>query len=252
MPRPTILTVDDDEPGSPRDRAATCGALRQGLPDRPGDAPARRRWRSSPSWRCAAGRSRSIVADQRMPRDDGHRAARPVARDTPRREDLLLTAYADTDVAIQAINDIGLDYYLLKPWDPPEERLYPVVDDLLDDWRAREPRPTVDVRVVGHRWSERSHEVKTFLARNHVPYQWLDVEVDAGGRAARSTRPGRPATTCRWCWSRTASRWSARPRSTSPGASGCGRAPSSRSTTCASSARARPGSPPRCTPPRRG
>lgn len=84
---------------------------------------------------------------------------------------LLLTAYADTDIAIKAINNIGLDYYLLKPWDPPAQRLYPVVDDLLDDWRAANPDKTAELRVVGHRWSERSHSVKLFLARNHVPYR---------------------------------------------------------------------------------
>ncbi|MEJ7757098.1 MAG: hypothetical protein WKF83_13055 [Nocardioidaceae bacterium] len=92
---------------------------------------------------------------------------------------LLLTAYADTDVAIRAINDIGIDYYLLKPWDPPEEKLYPVIDDLLDDWRRANPEHTSDVRVVGHRWSDRSYETKTFLARNHVPYRWYDIERDA-------------------------------------------------------------------------
>src|SRR5262249_26191241 len=75
-----------------------------------------------------------------------------------------------------------LDHYLLKPWDPPDERLYPVIDDLLDDWRHEHPDHTADVRVVGHRWSERSHEVKSFLARNHVPYRWYDVEGDDEGR----------------------------------------------------------------------
>jgi thioredoxin reductase (NADPH) len=100
----------------------------------------------------------------------------------PSAKNLLMTAYADTDVAIAAINEIGLDHYLLKPWDPPEDRLYPVVDDLLDDWRAENPLAEVDVRVVGHRWSERSYEVKTFLARNHVPYLWFDVELDQEGR----------------------------------------------------------------------
>ena len=92
---------------------------------------------------------------------------------------MLLTAYADTEVAIQAINDIGLDYYLLKPWDPPEERLYPILDDLLGDWRQANPDRTSDVRVVGHRWSDRSHDIKVFLTRNHVPYHWYDVERDA-------------------------------------------------------------------------
>ena len=142
-----------------------------------------------------------IVADQRMPRDDRHRAARAGARRTrPAPSCLLLTAYADTDVAIKAINDIGLDYYLLKPWDPPEERLYPVVDDLLDDWRQANPDQTSDVRVVGHRWSDRSHEIKTFLARNHVPYRWHDVERDAEAPAAARARrrgAGRPAARAR-------------------------------------------------------
>jgi thioredoxin reductase (NADPH) len=91
---------------------------------------------------------------------------------------VLLTAYADTDVAIKAINDIGLDYYLMKPWDPPEERLYPVLDDLLSDWRDAHPEDRSTLRVVGHRWSDRSHEIKTFLTRNHVPYRWLDLERD--------------------------------------------------------------------------
>jgi thioredoxin reductase (NADPH) len=90
---------------------------------------------------------------------------------------VLLTAYADTDVAIQAINDIGLDHYLMKPWDPPEERLFPVLDDLLGDWHNENPDLTSDVRVVDHSWSERGYEVKTILARNHVPYRWFDVEL---------------------------------------------------------------------------
>ena len=88
---------------------------------------------------------------------------------------LLLTAYADTDVAIKAINDIGLDYYLLKPWDPPEQRLYPIIDELLDDWRKAHPDHSSEVRVIGHRWSDRTHEIKMFLARNYVPYRWYDV-----------------------------------------------------------------------------
>jgi thioredoxin reductase (NADPH) len=85
-------------------------------------------------------------------------------------------------VAIRAINDIGLDHYLLKPWDPPEERLYPVIDDLLGDWRQANPDHTAAVRVVGHRWSDRSHDIKMFLARNHVPYRWYDIERDTEAR----------------------------------------------------------------------
>jgi thioredoxin reductase (NADPH) len=120
-----------------------------------------------------------VVADQRMPRMTGIEMLEQSRTHAPDAKLLLLTAYADTDVAIKAINDIGLDYYLLKPWDPPQERLYPVVDDLLGDWREAHREHTSDVRVVGHRWSDRSHELKMFLTRNHVPYAWYDVERDA-------------------------------------------------------------------------
>jgi thioredoxin reductase (NADPH) len=120
-----------------------------------------------------------IVADQRMPQMTGIEMLKQARNCTPAARYLLLTAYADTDVAIKAINEIGLDYYLLKPWDPPEERLYPVIDDLLEGWRQENPDRTSDVRVVGHRWSDRGYDVKTFLARNHVPYRWYDIERDA-------------------------------------------------------------------------
>jgi thioredoxin reductase (NADPH) len=126
-----------------------------------------------------------IAADQRMPEMTGIEMLEQARTNAPDAKYLLLTAYADTDVAIKAINDIGLDYYLLKPWDPPEERLYPIVDDLLGDWRRANPDQTTDVRVVGHRWSERSHEIKTFLARNYVPYRWYDIERDAEGQRLR-------------------------------------------------------------------
>ncbi|KQY57306.1 FAD-dependent oxidoreductase [Nocardioides sp. Root140] len=134
-----------------------------------------------------------VASDQRMPGMTGIELLEQVRLLTPDTKLLLLTAYADTDVAIKAINDIGLDYYLLKPWDPPAEHLYPVVDDLLDDWSSDHPDDAATVRVVGHRWSDRSHELKTFLARNHVPYRWLDIEREdearkllalAGGGAA--------------------------------------------------------------------
>ena len=123
-----------------------------------------------------------IAADQRMPQMTGIEMLEQARTHAPEAKNLLLTAYADTDVAIRAINDIGLDHYLLKPWDPPEDRLYPVIDDLLGDWQRAHPDHTADLRVVGHRWSERSHAVKTFLARNHVPYHWYDVELDAEGQ----------------------------------------------------------------------
>jgi thioredoxin reductase (NADPH) len=123
-----------------------------------------------------------IAADQRMPRMTGIELLGQARSEAPTAKYLLLTAYADTDVAIRAINEIGLDYYLQKPWDPPQERLYPIIDDLLEDWHRANPEHTSDVRVVGHRWSERSHDLKGFLARNHVPYRWYDIERDPEGR----------------------------------------------------------------------
>ncbi len=123
-----------------------------------------------------------VASDQRMPETTGIEVLAEVRRQSPEAKLLLLTAYADTDVAIRAINDIGLDYYLLKPWDPPAERLYPVIDDLLEDWQSEHPDHSTEVRVVGHRWSDGSVETKTFLARNHVPYRWLDVERDTEGQ----------------------------------------------------------------------
>ncbi len=96
---------------------------------------------------------------------------------------VLLTAYADTDAAIRAINDVGLDHYLLKPWDPPEEKLFPVLGDLLAAWSATPALRDPDVRIIGHRWSADSHTARDFLARNQVPTRWLDVEDDAEAAA---------------------------------------------------------------------
>ena len=105
----------------------------------------------------------------------------------PKAKRALLTAYADTDAAIAAINTVKIDHYLMKPWDPPEERLYGVVDDLLDDWQADYKPPFEGVRVVGHRWSPVAHEIKDFLGRNFIPYQWLDIETDETGRQLVAT-----------------------------------------------------------------
>ena len=116
----------------------------------------------------------------------GIEVLREVRQQSPDSKLLLLTAYADTDVAIRAINDIALDYYLMKPWDPPEDRLYPVLDELLRDWTNGHPDRDSEVRVVGHRWSERTVDVKTFLTHNHVPYRWL--EVGDAGSADEATR----------------------------------------------------------------
>ena len=100
----------------------------------------------------------------------------------PETRKVLLTAYADTEAAIDSINTIGLDYYLMKPWDPPEQTLYPVLDDLLSDWLATVPLPYDGIRVAGTLWSPSCHRVKDFLARNRIPYQWLDIEKDAEAR----------------------------------------------------------------------
>src|SRR5918997_1679692 len=181
MSRPTILTVDDD--------ALVSAAITRDLTSQYGE-----------DYRIVAATSGAdalavlarialrgeqvalVAADQRMPQITGIEVLHQARESAPGAKLLLLTAYADTNVAIEAINDIGLDYYLLKPWDPPEERLYPVLDDLLGDWRQANPDHTADVRVVGHRWSDRSHDIKMFLTRNHVPYSWYDIERDAEGK----------------------------------------------------------------------
>ena len=119
-----------------------------------------------------------IVADHRMPEMTGIDMLERSLPIAPGAKLLLLTAYADTEVAIKAINTIGLDHYLMKPWSPPEDRLYPVVDDLLDDWEHTHHRRFDGVRVVGNRWSARSYETRMFLARNHVHYQWLELDRD--------------------------------------------------------------------------
>jgi thioredoxin reductase (NADPH) len=110
----------------------------------------------------------------------------------PEAKKVLLTAYADTDAAIASINAVGLDYYLMKPWDPPEERLYPVLDDLMDDWRATAPVPYDGIRVAGALWCAHSHQVKEFLALSQIPYQWLDIDRDAAARElVQSVAPGK-------------------------------------------------------------
>ncbi|CAA9234767.1 MAG: Thioredoxin reductase [uncultured Acidimicrobiales bacterium] len=181
MSKPTILAVDDD----PGVLAAVTRDLRA---------------RYGPDYRIVRAESGAqalevlvelalrarpvalIATDQRMPGMSGVEMLAQARQHATDAKFLLLTAYADTDAAIQAINDVGLDYYLLKPWDPPAEHLYPVVDDLLSDWRQAHPDEGGGLRIVGHRWSQRSHEVKTFLTRNHVPYQWLELERDEEGR----------------------------------------------------------------------
>ena len=118
-----------------------------------------------------------FLADQRMPQMSGVEFLQKGLSMYPNAKRALLTAYADTDAAINAINKTQVDYYLMKPWDPPQERLYPVIDDLLEDWMAYFRPPFEGIRVIGNRWSPDSHQVKDFLARNQIPYEWLDVEL---------------------------------------------------------------------------
>jgi thioredoxin reductase (NADPH) len=182
MSKPTILTVDDDP--------LVSAAITRDLASQYGSAYRIVRAASGPEALAVlttlALRDEPvalIAADQRMPQMTGIEMLEQARVHAPGAKLLLLTAYADTDVAIKAINDIGLDYYLLKPWDPPEERLYPIIDDLLGDWWQANPDHSSDVRVIGHRWSERSNDIKMFLSRNHVPYRWYDIERD--GEAER-------------------------------------------------------------------
>ena len=127
-------------------------------------------------------RAALLLADHRMPEMDGVQFLEKAMDVFPIARRVLLTAYADTDAAIRAINVVDLDHYLLKPWDPPDEKLYPVLDDLLDTWRSQDRPPFEGLQVVGHRWSARSHDVRDFLARNQVPFHWLDAVEDAEGR----------------------------------------------------------------------
>jgi len=128
-----------------------------------------------------------FLVDQRMPHMSGVEFLEKALELYPNSKRALLTAYADTDAAIRAINAVKIDHYLMKPWDPPEERLYGVVDDLLDDWQADFTPPFEGVRVVGHRWSPTGMEIKDFLGRNFIPYQWLDIETDETAKQLMQT-----------------------------------------------------------------
>lgn len=128
-----------------------------------------------------------FLVDERMPGMTGTELLREVRALHPGSRKVLLTAYADSEAAIRGINEVGLDHYLMKPWDPPEQHLYPVLDDLLADWAASFRPPFEGIRVAGSRWSPRSHELRDFLSRTQTPYAWIDLDTDAATRALVET-----------------------------------------------------------------
>ncbi|NAZ77695.1 FAD-dependent oxidoreductase [Kineococcus sp. T13] len=180
-PRPVLLTVDDDPAVSravARDLRRRYGRTHRVLRAESGaDAVAALREVKLRGEPVAA-----VLADYRMPQMDGVELLEEAMDLFPSARRVLLTAYADTSAAIRAINDADLDHYLLKPWNPPEEKLYPVLDALLESWRPEPARPGDVAVVIGDRWSARSFAVRDFLARNEVPYRWLLVEQPEAGR----------------------------------------------------------------------
>ncbi len=188
MPKPIILAVDDDPEvlnAVDRDlrahfradyRVIKVGSGRQAV-----DTTLQLKQRGSPI--------ALFLVDERMPEMSGTQFLAEAKKLYPDARKVLLTAYADTETAILAINRIGLDHYLLKPWEPPTERLYPVLDDLLADWRAKVRPPQDGLRVAGTALSPSSYALKDFLSGNGVPYQWVDLDADPTARAMVEAMP---------------------------------------------------------------
>ncbi|MEV6488942.1 FAD-dependent oxidoreductase [Actinoplanes sp. NPDC051633] len=181
MGHPAILTVDDDP--------AVSRAIARDLRRRYGEnyrivraSAASDALDALKELKLRGGRVAVMLADYRMPQMNGIEFLEQAMDLFPNARRALLTAYADTDAAIQAINQVDVDHYLLKPWDPPEEKLYPVIDALLDAWLETGDRELEDIRVVGHRWSEPSYQLREFLTRNLVPYKWLSADEPEGRR----------------------------------------------------------------------
>src|SRR2546423_7269432 len=178
VPAPILLTVDDDPEVS--------RSLARDLRQQYGEDYRIRRAESGPAALDALKELKLrdekvglLLADHRMPEMTGVEFLEQPREFSPKARRVLLTAYADTDAAIGAINRADVDYYMLKPWDPPQEKLYPVLDDLLEDWKMQDRLTSDDrIRVVGHRWSAPSHAVKDFLTRNQVPFKWLELQRD--------------------------------------------------------------------------
>jgi len=189
MSRPVILAVDDDP--------QVLAAVRRDLRNHYGSAyqvmAASSGAEALETVQELKNRSKTVAAfvvDQRMPEMSGTEFLVEADEVFPQAKRRLLTAYADTEAAIQAINDVGLDHYLLKPWSPPEDRLYPILDDVLDDWQANADVPFDGIRVLGTTWSPATYEAKAFLARNEVPYRFIDIERDSDASAAVASATG--------------------------------------------------------------
>lgn len=181
MPKPIILTVDDEPhvlSAVERDLRRRFGSdyriMKAGSGSEALEVVKRLKQRNSPL--------ALFLVDQRMPDLSGTEFLELAMHYFPQARKVLLTAYADTEAAITSINRIGLDHYLMKPWDPPEMNLFPILEDLLDDWLATVPLPFDGIRVAGTLWSPSCHMVKDFLSRNLIPYQWLDIEKDEEAR----------------------------------------------------------------------
>jgi thioredoxin reductase (NADPH) len=178
MPKPILLSVDDDTDvlrAIERDLRSQYGAdyrvIGSDSPERALDLLKQLKVRNDSV--------ALLLADQRMPRMNGVEFLQEGMRIFPEAKRALLTAYADTNAAISAINEANINYFFMKPWDPPADHLYPQLDDLLDDWRASYRPAYEGIRVLGTRWSPKCYELRDFLARNHVPYQWIDAELTA-------------------------------------------------------------------------
>ena len=179
--RPAIVAVDDE----PAVLAAVARDLRRGFGERyrvMRASSGREGLELLKQVRARGEQVALLIADQRMPGLSGTDYLVKARELVPEAKRVLLTAYADTEAAIQAINEVSLDYYLLKPWDPPEEQLFPVLEDLLTTWEAGAALESGGLRIIGHRFSKQSHDVRDFLARNRVPLRWLDVERDSEAR----------------------------------------------------------------------
>jgi thioredoxin reductase (NADPH) len=184
MPKPVLLTIDDD----PEVLRAIERDLRSRYAEHYRVMRANSGSAALKTLRELQARNNPVallLADQRMPQMDGVGFLSEAMDIHPQAKRALLTAYADTNAAIEAINAARVHYYLMKPWDPPEEKLFPALDDLLQDWSAQFRPPYEGIRVLGTRWSSRSYDLREFLARNQVPYQWIDVELTASDSEVR-------------------------------------------------------------------